>query len=296
MDRNRTFSMLICTLLLLTAACSRTSTEQKPSVERREVRDDLGRPVKVPARIERAVSLAPNLTENVFAVGAGDRLVGVTTFCDYPEEARSIRKIGDTMNPNLEAIIALKPDVVLVSTASQIETFSRTLADNGIAVYVTDPNSLEGVMQNLRQLGELFGTSDKAEILASDLQTRVDAVFNKTGGRAPVRVFVQISNEPLFTIGKQSFLTDFLRKAGAESVTAGVEMGYPKLSKETAAALNPDVIILSESPDNTEPNTVFRNSPAVKSGRVTRINADLLSRPGPRLVDALEQISEKLHQ
>jgi iron complex transport system substrate-binding protein len=262
-------------------------------VPTRLVSDDLGRQITLPVKISRAVSLAPSLTESIFAVGAGDRLVGVTTYCDYPEQAKAIAKVGDTMNPNIETIVALKPDVVFVSTASQIEAFTKTLADNGIAVYVTDPTSIDGVLRNLQQLGELFGT--KADGIVNDLNTRIGNVSGKTRDAKKVRVFVQISKEPLFTIGNGSFLNAILEQAGGESVTKTVETAYPKISKETALALDPEAIILSDSEDNREPNDVFRNSPAVKNGRVYKINADLLSRPGPRLVDALEQIAKDLH-
>lgn len=262
----------------------------------RMVTDDLGRTVTIPVTVTRVVSTAPSVTENIFAVGAGDRLVGVTTFCNYPEQAKEIAKIGDTMNPNMESIVALKPDIVFVSTASQIETFTKTLEQNGIAVYVTNPTSLDLVLKNLSQLGELFGTPDVADALVTDLQRRVQST------RPPPaydvmphpKVFVQISKEPLFTIGKQSFLTELIARAGGHSVTAEVESAYPKLSKEFASALSPEIIILSESDDNREPNEVFKNSPAVKKGRLYKVNADLLSRPGPRLVDALEQISKSL--
>jgi iron complex transport system substrate-binding protein len=108
-------------------------------------------------------------------------------------------------------------------------------------------------------------------------------------------VFVQVSKEPLFTIGKDAFLNSVITFAGGASVTADVETAFPKLSKETASALNPEAIILSDSEDNQEPNEAFKNSPAVKNGRVYKVNADILSRPGPRLVDALEQIAKDLH-
>ena len=219
----------------------------------------------------------------------------MTTFCNYPEAANSIQKVGDTISPNIETIVALKPDIVFVSTASQIEAFMKTLEANGIAVYVTNPNSLDGVFKNLKQLGELFGTQDTADKVVADLQKRVGVVWDKLGKEKPVRVFVQISKEPLFTIGKQSFLTAILEKAGAESVTANVETAYPKLSKETASALNPEAIILSDSEDNFEANDVFKNSSAVKKRHIYKVSADLLSRPGPRLVDALEQIARDLH-
>jgi len=259
----------------------------------RPMADGLGRTVNVPVELKRVVSLAPNITENIFAVGAGERLVGVTTFCNYPEAARSIAKIGDTMNPNLETIVALKPDVVFVSTDSQIEAFTRTLTDNGIAVFVMNPKSLDDVFANLKQLGGMFGTQQTSIPLVKSLTERAEAV-KKRDGQTPPKVFVQISKEPLFTIGTDSFLTEIIRRADGESVTANVPTAYPKLSKETALALDPDVIILSESDDNREPNEVFKNSPAIRNKRVISINADLISRPGPRLVDALEQIAPGL--
>jgi len=261
----------------------------------RVVTDDLDRRITVPVKVTRVVSLAPNLTESIFAVGAGDRLVGVTTFCNYPEQAQEIAKIGDTMNPNMESIIALKPDVVFVSTASQIENFTKTLEANGIAVYVTNPSDLSEVLTGLVKLGELLGTTEQAGALFSDLKARQMKVVSKVGSEYPSDVFVQISKEPLFTIGKQSFLNMVISFAGGNSVTGEIDSAYPKLSKETALALNPEVIILSDSDDNKEANEAFKNSPAVKNGRVYKVNADLLSRPGPRLVDALEQIAKQLH-
>jgi iron complex transport system substrate-binding protein len=280
-----------------------THNEGRPAM--RVMTDGLGRRVTLPIKVTRAVSLAPNLTESIFAVGAGDRLVGVTTFCDYPEQAKSIAKVGDTMNPNIERIVALKPDVVFVSTASQIEAFTNILANNDIAVYVTDPKTLTGLYSDLQQMGIIFNTEKTASRFVSDLQRREDNVRTRCdtwpmedrveSSVKPVRVFTQISKEPLFTIGESSFLTDVIKAAGGEPVPAGIKTAYPKLSKETALALDPEAVILSDSEDNREPNEVFRNSPAVKNGRVYRINADLLSRPGPRLVDALEQIAKDLH-
>lgn len=262
----------------------------------RIVQDDLGRSVRLPQEVKRVVSLAPSLTESIFAVGAGDKLVGVTTYCNYPDEAKSKEKIGDTQTPNIERIVALKPDIVFVSTASQLEAFMQTLDQQKIAVYVMDAKSLDDAIEDLRSLGRILGTEDTAETLATNLEARVRNVDPNLVPSEKRRIFVQISNEPLFTIGSESFLTGLVRKAGGESVTNDVRTAFPKLSKETASAMNPDVIILSDSEDNREPNAVFKNSNAVKTGRVYRINADIISRPGPRLVDALEQIAEFLHK
>jgi len=280
-----------------------------PTVETRVVVDDLGRKVSVPVEIKRVISLAPSVTESIFAVGAGDRLVGDTTYCDYPEQAKAIQKVGDTLNPNMEAIVALKPDVVFVSGASQLETFTRTLDENGIAVFVMNPLDLRAVFRNLEQLGIIFNTMNTSQKLVHDLEEREEEIrrllathpyidesedeYEKRVGM--VRVFIQISKEPLFTIGRDAFLNEIIMSAGGRSVTDNVPSAFPKLSKETALALEPEAIILSDSPDNQAPNEAFKNSPAVKNGRVYKINADIISRPGPRLIDALEQIARDLH-
>ena len=313
------FALVACLSASLLACGGRTaadidsnnvrSTPNSRVVPMRIVTDDLGRRITIPTNIRRAISLAPSVTESIFAVGAGDRLVGDTTFCDYPEEAKGIQKVGDTLNPNMETIVALKPDVVFVSGASQLETFTNTLDKNGIAVYVINPTSLDAMTHNLEQLGLILGTVEQSQTLVRELKNReqriTDAlgtlpVPDETGPEydnrvGTVRVFVQFSKEPLFTIGKDSFLNGLVRVAGGRSVTEDVPSAFPKLSKETALALRPDAIILSDSSDNQEPNEVFNDSPAVKNGRVYKINADIISRPGPRLVDALEQIAKDLH-
>lgn len=276
-------------------SCKIANAPKPDETATREMTDDLGRRVKIPAKIERAVSLAPNLTEIVFAVGAGDKLVGVTSFCDYPEEAKKIQKIGDTKGPNIESIIALKPQIVLVSTASQIENFTKTLDEQGIVYFVTAPNDLDGIYKSIHDIGEIFASDDAGHAAIDNLKKRVADVEAKTKGAARIKTFVQIDKESLYTIGKESFITDMIARAGGVSATADLPTGYPKLSKETAFALDPDAIILSESPDNQAPNDAFKNSPAVKNNKVFKINADLLSRPGPRIVDALEQIARALH-
>lgn len=296
----KAFALLIVCAVFLLSGCGskrRGSALKDIPGDRpvRSVTDDLGRPLTIPVDVKRVVSTAPSVTENIFAAGGGDRLVGVTTFCNYPEQAASIAKIGDTMNPNMETIVGLQPDIVFVSSASQLESFTKTLEQNRIAVYVMDPPTFTGVTHNIDQLGMIFGTDDVCERLIADLTRREELVRQVLNGTPQTSVFVQISKEPLFTIGKDAFLNSLLESAGGRSVTDNVASAYPKLSKETAATLDPEVIILSDSGDNQEPNEAFKNSRAVKNKRVYKINADIISRPGPRLVDALEQIAELLH-
>ena len=287
---------VVAAFFILLTGCSRETTSKPPeAIPTREVTDDLGRTIKIPVKINRAISLAPNVTENVFAVGAGDKLVGVTTYCDYPAEAKEIKKIGDTITPNMEAIIALQPQIVLVSTASQMEAFTKTMEQNGIVVFVMDPVNLDGILKNLRQLGEIFGTVEKSEALVQGLRGRLDALRTKLNERGPIQVFVQISKEPLFTAGKPSFVTEIVEHAGAVSVTRDLPTPYPRISKETALAMNPEAIVVSAGAGNEDPNELFKDSTAVKGGKVFKVKADLLTRPSPRIVDGIEELARNLH-
>ena len=253
----------------------------------------------LPLRIDRIVSLAPNLTEIVYAVGAGNRLVGDTTYCDYPTEAKNVAKVGDTMNPSIERIVALKPQIVLVSTASQLEAFTNRLDAQKIAVYVTNPRSLDEVFHSIETLGELFGEHDRSASLAAALRKHAGEVEAAVKQIKPVTVFYQVSGEPLYTIGRESYLTDLVRRAGGISVTADVPGAFPRFSDEAALAARPEAIILSTGGSMGEANSIvassLKNSPAVLNNRVYNIDGDHLSRPGPRLVDGLEEMARALH-
>jgi iron complex transport system substrate-binding protein len=292
---------LVCVLLLAVSCSSQreTGAGKNRAAETREVTDEAGRRVRVPARPERIITLAPNLTEIVYGVGAGSRLVGNTTYCDYPPEAKQIEKIGDTLQPNIERIIALRPQLVLISTASQLEAFTRQLNEQGIAVYVTDPRSLEDVFRSIETLGELLGEAERGEKLVNELRARASAVEEAVKSSKPVKVFYQVSASPLYTIGREAFLTDLIRRAGGQSVTADVPGAFPRYSDEAALASQPEAVIMSvdSSMDqsNAKPAASLEKSPAVKNGRVYGINGDLLSRPGPRLVEGLEQMAHDLH-
>jgi len=290
---------VITLAILFSPACYRSKSVNTSTATTRAVTDGAGRRLLLPQRIDRIISLAPNLTEIVYAVGAGDRLVGDTEYCDYPAEARSVAKIGDTMNPSVERIIALKPQIVLVSTASQLEAFTNQLSARQIAVYVTDPQSLDDIFRSIQTLGDLLNEHDRAAGMVAGLQKRADAVAAATQTAKPVKVFYQVAAEPLYTIGRDAFLTDLIHRAGGISVTADVPGAFPRFSDEAALASKPEAIILATGGSMGEGNatvvTALKNSPAVLNGRVYKINGDLLSRPGPRLVDGLEQMARALH-
>jgi iron complex transport system substrate-binding protein len=291
-------SQALFACLILFSACANTP-KPPPEPAPRSITDDAGRSVSLPAKVDRVISLAPNLTEIVFAVGAGDRLVGRTSYCDYPPEAKSVAEVGDTAHPSLERLIALKPQVVLISTASQLEVFTRQLQNQNIAVFVTDPHDLEGVFRSIIQVGQILGHTDQAEVLVQNLRERTARVEAAVKEKPPVRVFYQLSAEPLYTAGHDAFVTDLIRRAGGVSVTADVPGAWPKYSNESALAAKPEAIILptggSMGSGNSTVAGALRQSPAVLADRVYKINDDHLVRPGPRLVDGLEAMARALH-
>lgn len=296
----RILQSVFCALLLAaTFACSVTSPARPDGPIPRILTDDAGRTVSLPVKVERVISLAPNLTEIVFAVGAGDRLVGRTSYCDFPPEAKPVAEVGDTLHPSLERIISLKPQVVLISTASQLEVFTQQLQTQNIAVFVTDPHDLEGVFRTIAQIGDMLAKKEQALALVQTLRQRTNAVEQAVKPKQPVRVFYQLSAEPLYTAGHDAFVTDLMRRAGAISVTAELPGAWPKYSSESALAAKPEAIILptggSMGAANSTVTEALRQSPAAQQGRVYKINDDHLVRPGPRAVDGLEEMAHALH-
>jgi iron complex transport system substrate-binding protein len=300
--RQATGLLVLLWAFLTVAACSpRTPTSDSgTTTTSREVVDEAGRKITIPARIDRLVSLAPNLTEVVYAVGAGDRLVGNTTFCDYPAAAKNVAKVGDTLQPSIERILALRPQLVLVSTASQLEAFTNQLNEHQIVVYVTDPHDLEGIFLSIGAVGDLLDQSQVAAEAVRGLRARAEQVERAVAGRPRVSVFFQLSGQPLYTAGKGSFVTNLIERAGGQSVTADVNEAWPRISDEAALASRPEAVIMLSGPSmgasaNTRVAAALRKSPAVQNGRIYVINGDLLTRPGPRLIEGLEQIAHALH-
>lgn len=296
--RRRSCVVALCFGLLL-AACATRSNETSSPIALHQVTDEAGRSIQVPETVSRFVSLAPNLTEIIYAIGAGAGLVGRTTYCNYPAEAKQVEEVGDTLKPSIEKIIALRPQVVFVSTASQLEAFTSELEAHHIAVYVTNASDLAGVFHSIERIADLLKRRPQADELLKQMRARVAEVEDKVKLRPPVKVFYQVSDEPLYTIGRDAFLTDLIRRAGGISVTADIPGAWPRYSAESALAARPEAIVLPTggSMGNANSNVAgaLKRSPAVANNRVYKINDDHLSRPGPRSVDGLEELARALH-
>lgn len=259
------------------------------------VTDDAGRSVTIEAEPERIVSLAPANTEIVAALGAIDRLVGVTTFCDYPPEVAEIEKVGDFVGPNLEAIAALDPDLVLVTTGVQAEVIAQ-LEALGAAVVAVDPQTIDALYTSIGTVGTAIGETAAADDMVSSMRIQIDAIGEEVES-APVRCFLEIAQDPLFTVGSGTLLNDVIEHAGGENVVT--EEGYVAYSVEQLVAADPDVYLSTlgsmSAPSDITGRPGYENLSAVAGGRVYLLDDNLVSRPGPRIVEGVRQIAEVLH-
>ena len=257
--------------------------------------DDLGRTVRLARPAQRIVSLAPSLTETLFAISAGDAVAGVTSYCTYPKEATQKPQVGGMINPSLEAIVALTPDLIVLSMEGNVrEDFDR-LTTLGAAVFVSNPRSLADIRTSIGQLGTLAGRSADASRLAAELAAvEADVVRGVSGPK--VRTLLIVSIRPLIVAGGHTFLNELLETAGATNLAARFPATYPTLSREAVVSEDPDLLLVT-SEVIADARLLFDEFPewtslkAAQRSRIYRIDADLVSRPGPRSVEALRMIA-----
>jgi cobalamin transport system substrate-binding protein len=290
--------------LLLSAAfgASQTTFPPLPAPPAfRQVTDELGRTIRVPQSVHRIVSLAPNLTETIYALGLQDRLVGDTDFCDFPPEAQQKPKVGGAVNPSLEAIAALHPDLVLVTkNLNRLDTV-EALAEIGIPSYATDPHTVEAIIASVARLSNLLGAPETGTTLAGDLERHVSALHERLAPLPPRRVLFIVWTEPLISIGNDTFIADALRDAGAVSVIDSSQ-NWPQVNLEEVVRLQPEFLIFVESHSGVAPHTTealaalpgWRLLNAVRNRRYVTIS-DAINRPAPRLVSVMEELARQLH-
>lgn len=262
--------------------------------------DDAGRQVRIPAQPWRIVSLAPSNTEILFAIGAGPRVVGVDSFSDYPEEAKRLPRLGGVTDTNFEKIVELRPDLAL--TIGGTEKQVKKLEELGVRVVVLQPRTLEDVFAKIETVGRLVGEIRGAHDVVRAMRQRVAAVRAAVGGVPPERrprVFYEVWYDPIFTVGPGGFIHDVIVTAGGVNVFADARQDWPQVTLEEVVRRDPEVIITPFKQSYEQ--LVSRQRPgwegvaAVKRGRILLIDPNIVSRPGPRLVEGLEQIARFLH-
>jgi iron complex transport system substrate-binding protein len=260
------------------------------------ITDDAARAVTIDAEPKRIVSLAPANTEIVYSLGIIDRLVGVTTWDDYPAQVKDIAKIGDFTTPNIEAIAGAEPDLILVTGGVQADVLSK-LEAVGAKVVVIDPQNLEGVFTAIDTVARITGTAAEGDKVVAGMKADLADVAAKLSGVAPTRTFIEIGWNPLFTAGPGTLLDDLLAKAGGTNVVT--EKGYVGYSVEQLVTDQPDVYLGTLSSIGDAAALAKRPGygalSAIKGGRVFSLSDNLVSRPGPRVVEGVREIAAALH-
>ena len=273
------------------------------SVAEGGITDDLGRPINIDQIPQRIISLSPSNTEVLFALGLEEKVVGVTDFCDYPPEASRKQKIGGFFNPDIEKIVGLSPDLILAMGVHR--NIIPKLERRGLTVVALAPKSLDDVLQDITLVGKLTGTDKEASRLVSDMRSRMDKVVNKTKNLPQdrkLRVFYLTWHDPLWTVGPGTLEDEIIQKAGGMNIAHDVK-GHHVIDLEAVIDRNPQVIIASTGHGAAEnlpyewasTELRLRNSEARKSNRIYRIDANLITRPGPRIVEGLEWMAHFIH-
>ena len=263
-------------------------------------RDMLGRDVTLPAPPARIVSLVPSVTEVLYALNAAETLVGVTDYCDFPPEARRKPRVGGMVAPSLEAIVALRPDLVIATTEGTREDTVTQLARLEVPVYLVAAHRVADVTGLIVRMGGLTGRQAAAEMLVARLDARIESVKRLVLTRGRPRVLYVLWPEPLIVPGRNTIVTELIQLAGGQSLTADDADAWPRYSLEAAVAKRPEVILLANHGAGTGAIAADKwrrltELPAVKSGRLRSIDGDLMHRYGPRVVDGLEQLARAIH-
>ncbi len=275
---------LACALLMMAAAaCHKSPTPQ---------------PAAAAAAARRIVSLAPSSTEILYALGVGDRLVGVDQYSDWPPAAANVPRVGSDLNPSVERILALKPDVVFVATSANSRELPDELGRFGVRVVISQIGTLDDLWRDMQTTGDAVGRHDAAVALVATLRGRVAAIHARVAALPPTKALVVVWADPLTVVGPHTFVDDVIRAAGGDNIAGDSAQPYPQYSVERMLARAPEVIVVGSHKGGGSALaslTAHASLPAVKNHRVHAVDGDLLFRPGPRLVDGIELLTKLFH-
>lgn len=263
--------------------------------------DETGRKVNIPPSPKRIVSLAPSITETLFALGLDEKIVGVTTFSDYPEAARSKPRVGSYVSISLEKVVSLSPDLIIgTADGNKIETVEQ-LERVGFPVYMINPTNLDEIFKMVLDIGRVTGKENEAKKLVYNLRERVRIVVSQTADLKKPKVFFQIGIDPIVTVGSNTLHNELITLAGGINISGNETTKYPRYSIEEIIVRQPEIIIVSSMKRGGNFKRVsnkwkrWEDIPAIKDNRIHIFNTDLTDHPSPRIVDGLEEITKIIH-
>ncbi|MGB9597491.1 MAG: ABC transporter substrate-binding protein [Candidatus Poribacteria bacterium] len=297
---NIVFVLTICFSLIL-YACGK-KLEKKETIP---YTDFVGRQVNIPKTVQRIVSMAPNVTEMLFAIGLDNEIVGVTEFCNYPESAKDKAKIGGYYNPNIEVILSLKPDLIVATPDGYSKERIEKLNKSGIPIFIVNPQKIDDVLDSMLVLGKITGKEEYSKQVVDSLKNRVKVIRDKVS-KIPIskrpKVFYEIGQDPLVTVGPGNFVNDLIKTAGGINIAEDAPNSWPIYSVEAIITKNPDIILTapptmtSSDKNEFERWNKYRTISAVINNRIYAVDPDILLRSGPRIFDGLEKLYSLFHQ
>lgn len=274
------------------------------------VSDVTGRKVTITKRPQRIISLSPSVTEILFAIGAGEHVVADTTYCDYPPAAKKLPKIGGYLDPNIEKITSLNPDLIIGQRGNRRDILDRLYA-LGLPIIAVDPTTIDQVSSAIQLVGDVTGYSTRAKSFNEQFSARKKAVVSRLSrispNDRPKVLFLFSIDDGIFTVGPGSHIDELIRLAGGRNIAESTGKPWPQLSMEAVVKADPDAILLIDEHGGGSPltqstalvqlraNSHWQMVSAVKRGRVSVLDDDLITIPGPRLIDGLEQMAHALH-
>ena len=269
-----------------------------PCFASRMITDGQGRKVSLPDSPQRIICLTPALVDDVYALGGGDQVVGITNYVLYPAAAVKKPSVGQPLSPSVEAILALHPDLVLATPVTNEQPVLDVLERNHIAVVMVDPRGLQGILESITLVGSAIHRQREAQALRTSLSLRIDRVRNLSRGKQAISVFMPLSYEPVITIGRGAFITEMIEAAGAHSVTSDIPQEWPQISIEAVIARAPQALVLERDAHVTLATLAHKAGwsgiPAVQNRRAYFVD-QRFSLPSPVAIDALEDLARQIH-
>jgi iron complex transport system substrate-binding protein len=263
--------------------------------------DEVGRVVTIPFPPKRIVSLAPNITEILFRLGLDDEIVGVSIHCNFPEKAKTKVQVGSYISLDFERVVSLNPDLIIATGAGNTRDMVERLENLGVPTYVIFPENFNDVLRNIGHLSQVVDREREGMGIIQEMKRRRQRVIEYTQGLPRPKVFLQIGDAPIVTVGRKSFGDDLIHLAGGENVAGKEKEMYPRWGMEEILKRSPDVILISSMNPKGDYQKILREwsrwqtIPAVKNGRLHLIDSDLIDRPSPRIIEGLEEMARILH-
>jgi iron complex transport system substrate-binding protein len=263
--------------------------------------DEVGRKVTLSFPPKRIISLAPNITEILFSLGLDEEIVGVSVHCNFPEKAKTKAQVGSYISLDFERIVSLKPDLIIATGAGNTRDMVERLGKLGSPTYVIFPKNFSDVLRSIGHISQVVDREREGMGIIQEMKRRRQRVIELTQGLPRPKVFLQIGEAPIVTVGKNSFGDDLIRLAGGENIARKEKEMYPRLGMEEILKRSPEVIIISSMNPKGDYQKIlqewsrWKTIPAVKNGRIYLIDSDLVDRPSPRIIEGLEEITRLLH-